>query len=218
MENKNEDVVKVTWKGYLALFALMILFSGIFKDSKGFMRAFDFANLTGKFGGIFEGINFVGKGGLGAREGFLFTLTLVPTVCLAVGLIAVVEALGAMQAAAKFFNPLLRPLMGIPGMSGIAFVSSFTSSDIGAVMTKGLVEDGYMTDDERTVFVSYQYAGSAVILNTINTQAPLLPIALIAIGPIILIEIFCKMLGANLVRLIIKLSNKKGGRNVKSTS
>jgi len=219
MENKNKNVDKITWKGYLALLALMVLFSGIFKDSEGFMRAFDFSNLTGKFGGIFEGINFVGKGGFGAREGFLFTLTLIPTVCLAVGLISVVEALGAMQAATKLFNPLLKPLMGIPGMAGIAFVSSFTSSDIGAVMTKELVEDGHMTDDERTIFVSYQYAGSAVILNTINTQAPLLPIVLMALGPIILIEIFCKMLGANLVRLIIKLNNnKKRGSDVKSTN
>ena len=68
-----------------------------------------------------------------------------------------------------------------------------------------------MTDDERTIFVAYQYAGSAVILNTINTQAPLLPIALIAVGPIILIEIFCKLLGANMIRLYIKMKNKKQG-------
>jgi len=72
-------------------------------------------------------------------------------------------------------------------------------------MTKELVESGDMTDDERTIFVAYQYAGSAVILNTIHTQAPLLPIALMAVGPIILIEIFCKLLGANMIRLYIKM-------------
>ena len=38
---------KVTWKGYLSLFVLIVLFSGVFKDSQGFLKALDFANLTG---------------------------------------------------------------------------------------------------------------------------------------------------------------------------
>ncbi|MDU9051291.1 MAG: nucleoside recognition domain-containing protein, partial [Clostridioides difficile] len=158
---------------------------------------------------IADGVDFMGKGGTGAKDGFLFALTLIPTVCFAVGLIDVVESMGGMKAASKIFNPLLRPLLGIPGIAGIAFVSSFTSSDVASIMTKELFESGEITDDERTIFVAYQYAGSAVILNTINTQAPLLPIALLALGPIILIEIFCKILGANLVRLIIGVRNKK---------
>ncbi len=215
MKNESEKVVeeKVTWRGWISLFTLIILFSGIFQKAGTPWAALDFSNLCGKFGAIAEGVNFQGKGGLGAREGFLFTLTLIPTVCLAVGLIDVVEHMGAMKAAARLFNPLLRPLLGIPGVTGIAFVSSFTSSDIGAVMTKQLYEDGLITDDERTVFVAYQYAGSAVILNTINTQATLLPFALLALGPIIVIEVFCKVLGANVVRLILKLGNKKKSTN-----
>lgn len=199
---------KVTWKGWASLIVLIILFSGIFQNSEGPLAAFDFANLTGSFGTIADGINFQGKGGTGARDGFLFALSLIPTVCLAVGLIDVVESMGAMSAAEKLFNPLLRPLMGVPGIAGIAFVSSFTSSDIAAFMTKQLYTDKHITDDERTIFVSYQYAGSAVILNTISTQAPLLPLALLALGPIILILILCKLAGANLVRLLISIRNK----------
>ena len=182
-----------------------------FQDADNFLKAFDFANLTGSFGQVVDGVDFTGKGGTGAKDGFLFALTLVPTVALAVGIIDVVESMGAMKAAAKIFNPILRPLLGIPGTAGVAFVSSFTSSDVASIMTKELVESGDMTDDERTIFVAYQYAGSAVILNTINTQAPLLPIALMAVGPIILIEIFCKLLGANMIRLYIKMKNKKQG-------
>ncbi|GAA0230714.1 nucleoside recognition domain-containing protein [Metaclostridioides mangenotii] len=208
---KAKEPNKVTWKGYLSLFFLIVLFSGVFKDANSFLKAFDFANLTGSFGQIVDGVDFTGKGGSGAKDGFLFALTLVPTVSLAVGLIDVVESMGAMKAAAKLFNPILRPLLGIPGTAGIAFVSSFTSSDVASIMTKELVESGDLTDDERTIFVAYQYAGSAVILNTINTQAPLLPIALMAVGPIILIEIFCKLLGANLIRLYINIKNKKQG-------
>lgn len=200
---------KVTWKGWISLIFLILLFSGIFKDAEGPLKALDFANLTGNFGTIDEGVNFLGKGGTGAREGFLFTLTLIPTVCLAVGIIDVVESLGGMNAAEKLFNPLLRPLLGIPGIAGIAFVSSFTSSDVASVMTKELVESGAMTDDERTVFIAYQYSGSAVILNTINTQAPLLPISVMALGPLIIIQIICKFIGANILRVYIKYKNKK---------
>lgn len=209
---------KKNWAGWISLVLLIILFSGIFRKSTGAIAALDFANLTGSFGSIYEGINFVGKGGIGARAGFLFTLTLIPTVCLAVGLIDVVEYLGAMKAAEKLFNPLLRPMLGIPGIAGISFVATFTSSDIGAFMTKELVEKNQMTDDERTAYVAYQYSGSAVILNTINTQAPLLPIAVLAVGPIILIEMVCKIFGANMVRLIIKAKNKKEGVKIERAS
>lgn len=209
MANEAED--KVTLKGWIALFILIIMFSGVFENAEGPLKALDLSNLIGEFGTIGEGGNFRGTGGSGARDGFLFTLTLIPTTCLAVGLIDLVEHLGGLKAAAILFNPILRPLLGIPGIAGLAFVSSFTSSDIAAFMTKQLVEDGHMTDDERTVFVAYQYAGSAVVLNTIGTQAALLPIVLLPVGPLIVILWICKILGANLVRLIIKSSNKKAG-------
>lgn len=203
---------RVTWKGWASLIVLIILFSGLFQNAEGPLAALDFANLTGSFGTIADGLTFQGTGGSGAKDGFLFTLTLIPTVCLAVGIIDVVESLGAMQAATKLFNPILRPLLGIPGIAGIAFVSSFTSSDIAAFMTKQLYEEGHISDDERTIFVSYQYAGSAVVLNTISTQAPLLPLAVMALGPLILIETFCKLLGANMIRLIIRFRRNKTER------
>ncbi len=200
---------KITWKGWLSLILLIILFSGIFQSSEGPLAALDFSNLSGSFGIIADGNNFVGKGGFGGKEGFLIALTLIPNICLAVGLIDVAEHFGAMDAATKVFNPILKPLLGISGETGIAFVSSFTSSDIGAVMTKQLFDEGKITDEERTIFVAYQYAGSAVVLNTINTQAPLLPLSLLALGPIILIEFICKVFGANLVRLYLRVKRKK---------
>ena len=92
------------------------------------------------------------------------------------GLLGVFEQLGAFKASDILFRPLLRPLLGIPGKCGIAFISSFTGSDVAAVMTRELYEDGEITDDERTIFVAYQYAGSACINNTITGGAPLVAI------------------------------------------
>ena len=188
---------------------MVIAFSGVLQINPGPLAALDFANLNGQFGTIYENINIKGAGGVGAREGFAFTLTLIPTVMLALGFINVAESLGALKAAEKLFRPLLKPLLGIPGIAGLAFVSTFTSSDVGAVMTKDLVEKGEITDDERTIFVSYQYAASAVITNTFTCGAPLLPMALLPVGTIIVLEMIVKILGANIVRFILNSKAKK---------
>ena len=76
-------------------------------------------------------------------------------------------------------------------------------------MTKDLVEKGEITDDERTIFVSYQYAASAVITNTFTCGAPLLPMALLPVGIIIVLEMIVKILGANIVRFILNSKAKK---------
>lgn len=209
----NSKKIEVSWKGWLSLILLILMFSGIFRNAEGPLKALDLTNVLGSFGKITEaGTNFLGKDGSGARDGFLLGLSLIPTTAISVGLIDVVESLGGLRAAEKLFTPILRPLLGIPGVAGLAFVSSFTSSDVGAVMTKQLVEDGLMTDDERTIFVAYQYQGSAVVLNTISTQAPLLPIIILPIGVMILFLWIFKIIGANIVRFII-YRNNKGEKN-----
>ncbi len=196
---------KVTWKSWLSLTVLILMLSGLFKDASGPLKALDFLNLSGDFGAIFEEINFAGKGGTGAKEGFLVALTIVPSICFAVGVIDTLQSYGAFSAAEKLFTPILKPILGVPGAAGIAFVSSFTSSDVGSFMTRQLYQSHYITDDERTVFVAYQYAGSAVILNTINTQAVLLPIVVWPLGVILVFLIVMKIVGANLVRLYLRI-------------
>lgn len=207
---KSENAaMKVTWRGWLALLFLVVSFSGTLMNAPAPWRAFDFQVLVGKFGQIAPGVDFAGKGGSGAKDGFLFALTLIPTLMLSLGLIQVAEAMGALYAAEKVFRPLLRPLLGIPGMAGIAFISSFTSSDVASVMTKALCEDKHITDDERTNFVAYQYAGSAPVTNTVGTGAPLLPISVLPVGVVIIIIIIVKIIGANCVRMILKYQEEK---------
>ncbi|MCI1930773.1 MAG: hypothetical protein LKJ13_03645 [Clostridia bacterium] len=212
MSNTQQKEEKVTIKGWIALIVLCVMFSGVFKNFDGPLKAFDFLNLSGAFGKIGDTANtFIGSGGSGAKEGFLEALALIPAVSFAVAMIDTVTELGAMNAAVKLFNPILKPMLGIPGACGISFVATFTSSDIGAVMTRELYDEGQITDKQRSIFASYQYAGSAVILNTINTQAPLLPIVLLAIGPIIVLLFLCKVFGANMVRIILSMKERKAG-------
>ena len=77
------------------------------------------------------------------------------------------------------------------------------------MLTKELYDNGQITDDERTILVSFMYPGSAPIGNMISTQAAVLPIAVLAMGPLILVVIFCKLVGANLVRLLLAGKRKK---------
>lgn len=234
MESKNNDVQKVTWKGWLSLIVLVVLLSGIFQKNPTFLKAFDFTNLSGSFGTINVPVinpdaesmlvidengnieetkyTFQGKGGAGAREGILVAITLMPLVAFAFGLIQLAQNMGAMEAAEKIFRFILRPLYGIPGICGIAYVASFTSSDVGALMTRQLCEDGCISEDERTIFIAYQYPATAVIGNTISTQAALLPCIVLSTGPVILVLWVCKTIGANLVRLILTLDKKRGRR------
>lgn len=202
---------KVTWKGWASLIFLILCFSGVFAHQDNFLRAFDFTALLGQFGHA-EGakVSIQGTGGSGAREAFILALTMVPTTMMAQGLIEVCQHLGAITAAGKLFQPFFRVLLGVPGTVGLAFVSSFTSSDVAAFMTKNMADEKLITDDHRTIFAAYQYAGSATINNTIGSGAALLPITVLPVGIIIALIVVVKFIGANLVRLYLAARRKKG--------
>jgi len=204
--------IKITWKGWLSLFLFVFLFSGLIPalaekfPQITWLKALDFSALIGKFGTDLVGSQ---NGAAGARRGFMEAFILAPTVMLALGLIEIFEHHGALNAAQKLFQPFFRLLLGIPGIAGLAFVASLNSSDVGSAMTRKLTEEGSLTEDERTIFVAYQYAGSATITNTIGAGSALLPITLLAPGVIIGIQIIAKIIGANLVRFILKFQSKK---------
>lgn len=211
---KEEKVkIHVTPKAWIAFIVMLMMFSGLFRKIEGpfsFLKVFDLNSLIGSFGLIGDtGKNFMGSGGTGARDGFMFALSLAPGCVFAMGLIEVFTEMGVMDAFQKVFTPLLKPLLGLPGAAGLALVNSLNGSDIAAALTIQLYNDGLITDDERTVFVAFMYPASAPIGNMISTQAALHPIMLLAMGPIILMLIVIKIIGANVMRLIIKVNNAK---------
>ncbi|MBS4785001.1 MAG: hypothetical protein KH009_02710 [Clostridiales bacterium] len=216
VEQVKKEKVTVTPQAWAALILMLCMFSGLFAKIEGplqFLRVLDLNTLVGNFGIVgTSGGNFMGTGGTGARDGFMFVLSLAPSAIFCMGLIEIFTKMGVMSAFRKVFTPILRPLMGLPGSCGLAFVNSLNGSDIAAVLTKELYDNGEITDDERTILVSFMYPGSAPIGNMISTQAALLPIASMAMGPMILIIIFCKLVGANLVRLVLKMNRNKAGK------
>lgn len=177
VQNEKEKI-KVSPQGWLALVIMLCMFSGFFANMEGplqFLRVLDLNTLIGSFGTIGDTEPTSWAAARRRRDGFMFALSLAPGCIFSMGLIEVFSKMGVMEAFQKVFTPILRPLLGLPGSCGLAFVNSLNGSDIAAVLTKELYDNGQITDDERTIFVSFMYPGSAPIGNMISTQAAVLP-------------------------------------------
>ncbi len=107
---------------------------------------FDFSVLNGSFGQL-HGANgattsFRGAGGTGAKDGFLFALELAPSVILSLGIISITDGLGGLRAAQQLMTPVLKPLLGIPGICSLALIANLQNTDAAAGMTKELAQEG----------------------------------------------------------------------------
>ncbi len=193
---------------------------------------FDFNTLNGKFGKVLlpekadkpgeHPGNFSGDGGVGARQGFMFALTLMPTTLFAMGIIAVLEYYGALEAMRRLLQRILKPLMGIPGDTGLAMIASFQSTDAGAALTRALYDEGKLNAQERDIFAMFQFSAGAPITNFLSSGAALLALTAAAavaggeaekvpttIGACLGVIFIFKFVGANLMRFYLRLVARK---------
>lgn len=195
--------VKVPLKGYAMLLFAILFFSGIFANSKGWVTALDFNTVNGQFGTMKDAAKatFYGIGGVGAKDGFLFALTLLPGVMLALGFVEIVDYMGGLKAAQKLLTPILRPLLGIPGIAGLALITSLQSTDAGAGMTRTLREAGLITEKEKHIFAAFQFSSGATITNYFTIGASLFSFIKLPIIVPLLVIFILKVFGTNLMRM-----------------
>lgn len=215
---KNEmPKLEVKWYGYVSLVIGILFFSGIFKNAEGPLRALDFTNVLGEFGNLGtleEGMgtlagNFRGIGGTGPRDGWLYALTLLPSVMFALGVVKVIEFFDGMKAAQKLLTPLLQPLMGLPGSAGLTLITSLQSTDAAAAMTKELADQGYIDEKQKAIFCSFQFSGASAITNFFASGAALFPfIGDLPVWKPLLLIIVMKFVGANVARLYLNKFDK----------
>ena len=252
-ENTTAAPRKAGIGAYIALIFAVIFFSGISvsKPVQDFgtviaeklnvepqkvhdvFSVFDFNTLNGKFGKVLlpekadkpgeHPGNFSGDGGVGARQGFMFALTLMPTTLFAMGIIAVLEYYGALEAMRRLLQRILKPLMGIPGDTGLAMIASFQSTDAGAALTRALYDEGKLTAQERDIFAMFQFSAGAPITNFLSTGTALLGLTAAAVaggdaakvpasvGICLGVIFIFKFVGANLMRLYLRLTVGKEG-------
>ena len=159
--------------------------------------------------------NFRGKGGSGAIDGFMFALSLVPTVMFALAMITVFEHYGALKAARKILTPVLRPLIGIPGSAALALIASMQSTDGGAALTRQLKDAGELTESETNTFAAFQMTADAPITNfsgavlfTLVAADGTLAVP-VSLGLCLGVILLGKVLSANMMRLLqIRASRK----------
>ena len=201
---------KVTWLSYVLLILAIIMFSGVLTKVTGAWQALDFTTLNGAFATISGAKgNFVGNGGTGARGGFLFALGLAPAVILALGIVRIVDGYGGLAAAEKIISPLFKPLLGIPGICGLAFITSLQSTDGAAGMTKELYDSGAITDKERTIFCMLQLSGNGTITNYFSSIAALFAVFTAPIVLPLVVIFICKCIGVTMMRLVLAMEKNK---------
>jgi nucleoside recognition membrane protein YjiH len=105
-------------------------------------------------------------------------------------------------------NPLLRPLLGIPGIAGLTLISSLQSTDAGAAMTKGLRDQNHITENEKTIFMMFQFTADGTITNILGSGAAIIVLVVSEIPSIVLLSFvvvfLLKIFAANLMRLYVK--------------
>lgn len=213
----NVQEKKVGVGAYIALAVAIVLFSGVFykmPKAQKWLGAFDFTTLIGKFGTIAESKNsFTGSGGVSARAGFLFSLSLFPGVMLAMGLIEVLAHYGALRAAQVLLTPLLKPTLGLPGYTGLALITDLQSTDGGAALTRALRDENRISKKGLVTMCAWQYAGAGCISNYYTTVSALFFMFLCPVWVPVLVIFTLKFVGGALVRFILSTVYKKDFEN-----
>ncbi len=227
MSSKEEAPVapeeeKVTIGGYISLIIAVLFFSGLMVSDR-WWGIFDYTVLNGSFGQLVSKVtesggelttqmaNFRGKGGSGAIDGFMFALTLVPSVMLSVGMVNVFEHYGAIKAAGRLLTVILRPILGLPGYTALSIIASLQSTDAGAALTRTLKDEGRLTERETLIFATFQMTAGAAIGNFLSSGVVIFTLtdasgALCVpttIGACLGIILLGKLLSANMMRFIL---------------
>ncbi|RLM16746.1 nucleoside recognition domain-containing protein [Gibbsiella quercinecans] len=211
------DEWRVGKGAYLALILVVLLFSGLFfkVDGMKWLGAFDFTTLGGAFGTMKDPTTntFLGAGGVSAKAGFLFALSLTPTVMLALGLLEIFTHYGAIRAAHRLLTPLLKPILGIPGYTGLALITDLQSTDAGAALSKELYDNKQVTKKDVVIMGAWQYSGAGLINNYFSIGSALFAsLTLPVILPLVVMFVL-KFVGAAFVRVILNTVYKKDFEN-----
>ncbi|MGE4587992.1 MAG: nucleoside recognition domain-containing protein [Acidaminococcaceae bacterium] len=210
---QEKSVSKVGVGGYIALAVAILFFSGLLMkvDGMKWLSAFDFTTLGGKFGTMKDPIKntFLGAGGVSAKAGFLFALSLAPTVMLALGCLEVLTHYGAIRAAHKLMTPLLQPLLSLPGKTGLALITDLQSTDAGAALTKELYDEGEINKKELTIMGAWQYSGAGLINNYFTIGSALFAVLKAPIILPLVLMFVMKFVGGMFVRFVLSTVYKE---------
>ena len=107
----------------------------------------------------------------------------------------------------------LRPLLGVPGLTGLALITDLQSTDAGAALTKELYDQDLITKKELTIIGSWQYSGAGLINNYFAIGSALFSYLTVPLlVPFLLMFVF-KFVGAMFVRFVLNTVYKEDFKN-----
>lgn len=197
--------------GYIALIIAILFFSGLFMNETGALRALDFGTVSGKFGELGTLVesagklapNFRGIGGAGPKDAIPFALTIIPQIMFALGIVKVIENLGAFAAAQKLFTPLTRLLIGLPGICAIPIIAGLQNSDAGASMIKQIGDEGRISQKEKLLYLIFHFPAPAILVNYFALGSILFIFLKCPVSTPLMVILAAKVVGANLFRFFI---------------
>ena len=210
---------KIELGAFLSLVCACIFFSGIFASNE-WWGVFDFSTMKGSFGKLVGSVtldneqlhtvftSFRGRGGSSAADGFLFAVTLFPAVMFAIAMVTVFEYYGALKAAGKLMTPILRPILGLPGVSLLSLIATLQSTDAGAAMTRKLESSGEMQHKEVLRSCAFQMTSGGCLVNLFSSGTVLFALTTdgkpfpLAIGTAFILVLAGKFLGCVLMRMV----------------
>lgn len=227
---KNPDISGKIRPGDFISFALAVVFFSGICYSDAWYGIFDFTVLDGEFGRLVASAttnadgdhvtamaNYRGKGGSGAIDGFMFALSLVPSILFSVAMVTVFEHFGALRAAAWCLTPILRPGMGLPGTTTLAIIASLQSTDAGAALTRSLKDSGQLTEREANIFATFQMTAGAAVGNFLSSGVVVFTLTAAdgshavptTIGACLGVILLGKVFAANLMRFMLIRQDRK---------
>jgi nucleoside recognition membrane protein YjiH len=197
---------------YLLLALIALSFSGVLynlPERWAALSAIDFTTLIGDFGKIDGSHSFVGSGGYGARQGFMFAMAICPCVMFAMGVLELAEHYGVSLAAKIVLTPVMRLICGVSGAAGLAIIASLQVTDAGAALTRLAYDRGTVTSRERTALVAWQYAAAAPLANYFVLISPFFHVYTVPIWVPLAVVLLCKCIGAHATRLAVELIERR---------
>ncbi len=206
-DETEERTPRVGLLQYLLLALIALSFSGVLynlPERWAALSAIDFTTLIGHFGKVGD-TTFVGTGGYGARQGFMFAMAICPCVMFAMGVLELAEHYGVSLAAKAALTPVMKLICGVSGAAGLAIIASLQVTDAGAALTRVAYDKGLITGHERTALVAWQYAAAAPLANYFVLISPFFYLYSVPIWVPLVVILLCKCIGAHLTRLAVEL-------------
>ena len=110
-------------------------------------------------------------------------------------------------------NPLLKPILGVPGYTGLALITDLQSTDGGAAITRALHDEGRITTKNLVTICAWQYTGAGCVSNYYSTVSGLFTLFTVKVWIPMALILVLKFVGGALIRTILSTVYRKDFEN-----